>query len=131
MALAKKTKQTIEVGDLVRLKTPYKVEDYRHNKVFLAALNGGSCPEEYISQYDIFENWAGFTHGIIHQILDYEADGANPHRLALYLYYPQENGVWLSFGLNRGILTCVDFSTSEVELIFKSSAPDYVSGQVN
>ena len=124
-------KNLIEVGDLVRLKQPYKVNDYHHDKTFLAALNGGIYPDSYSNRDRLYHAWTGFTHGVVHEILT-RKQNLTPHKLALYLYYPIGNGLSLSYSLpnQSPLLTCVDFVADEVELIFKSSAPDYGSGTV-
>lgn len=123
-------KNTIEVGDLVCLHEPYKNDDYRHSKNFLAALNDGIIPQGFSDRNEVYKKFPGFTHGIVHQVLNTKIDGT-PHQLALYLYYPQKNGVWLMYGYAQGIPICVDFNAEEVELFFKSSATDYNSGRVN
>lgn len=121
---------TIEIGDIVRLNQPYKTDDFQNNDTFLAALNNGVIPPTYVRKLRLYQSWAGFNYGIVNDILSRKADG-KPRTFSLFLYYQQPNGVWLMYSLKHGIPTFVDFHTSEVTLIHKSSAPDYGSGNVS
>ncbi len=119
----------IETGDVVELKQPYKSDDFKHNPSFIAALNNGILPETTTERWQIYQNWQGFTHGVVSQIVSRNYDG-KPRTVSLFLYYPQENGTWLMYSYTKGVPLFVDFGVNEVKLIHKSSAPNYGAGEV-
>ena len=114
----KKVRQNIQVGDIVRLKQPYKVDDLLHNQAFLAAL-GNENYSDRSSGEQIFQEWQGFTFGIVHQVLSKELDGSS-RRVYLFLYYPQANGVWLTYPCVRNVPNFKDFNVDELELYYLS-----------
>ena len=124
----RKVRQNMITGDIVRLKQPYKVDDFRFNKQFLAALSN-----ENDSDYDLsdrlYQEWQGFTFGIVNQVLSKDLDGS-PRRVSLFLYYPQDNGVWLTYPCVRNVPTFVDFNVNELELYHLSSASTFSEGFV-
>lgn len=120
---------SIEVGDIVRLKQPYKVDDFRYSDSFLAALNDGILPEFTNQKRDIYLRWQGFEYGIVNQIISYKQDGS-PRNVSLFLYHAREDGTWLMYSYTKGIPSFVDFGVNELVLIHKSSAKDYSTGDL-
>lgn len=114
----------------MRLTKPYKVEDFRNNTTFVTALNNGVPPQDLEEQFKIYDAWNGFNYGIVNDILSRDQHG-EPRHISLFLYYQQENGVWLMYSLKHGIPVFVDFHVKFITLVHKSSAPDYVSGNVS
>ena len=121
--------QNITAGDIVRLKQPYKVEDFRQDKLFIAAINGGHLPVNPAHASNIYSQWSGFYYGIVNQILSKDSKGG-VRNLSLFLYYAAKEEAWLMYKLGNGVPTFVDFHVSEVELIHKSSAANYALGEV-
>ena len=119
----------IETGDVVELIRPYKSDDFKRNPSFIAALNNGILPETSREEHQVYENWQGFTHGVVSEIVTRKLDGS-PHKISLFLYYAQENGTWLMYSYRKGIPLFIDFGVNEVKLIHKSSASNYGTGEV-
>lgn len=109
--------ELINLGDIVRLRSPYKPSsEAEHYRQIFNRLHQ--------SLYKDWRKWQGFTHGIVVEIISQGADGF-PLHVSLHLYDPHTGLIYMCNPKLHPIPTYVDFQVKKLELVQGATAAGY------